>query len=121
MRPREPVSCPRPRSPTQAEVDAIPHSTDGKQVIWWSTELDHFGVRAGAREKTFVVGQRVNKQWKLATLGRAGEITVQKAIRDAKQVLGEMVGGIDPVARERDADRWRHDAASRRGSCTSRR
>jgi hypothetical protein len=37
----------------------------------------------------------------LATLGRAGEITVQKAIRDAKQVLGEMVGGIDPVARQR--------------------
>ena len=92
---------PKTKITTQAEVDAIPYSTDGKQLIWWSTELDHFGVRAGAREKTFVVGHRVNRQWKLAKLGRAGEITVQKAIRDAKQVLGEMVGGIDPVERER--------------------
>ena len=85
----------------QTEVDAIPYSTDGKQPIWWSTELDHFGVRAGAREKTFVVGHRVNGQWKLAKLGRDGQITVQKAIKDAKQILGDMVGGIDPVERER--------------------
>jgi integrase len=92
---------PKTRITTQAEVDAIPYSTDGRQVIWWNTELDHFGIRAGAREKTFVVGHRVNKQWKLVTLGRAGEITVQKAIRDAKIILGEMVGGIDPTARER--------------------
>ena len=49
-----------------------------------------------------MVGHRVNRQWKLVTLGRVGEITVQKAIRDAKQLIGEMVGGIDPVARERD-------------------
>ena len=48
-----------------------------------------------------MVGHRVNRQWKLVALGRSGEITVQKAIRDAKQILGEMVGGIDPVARER--------------------
>ena len=92
---------PKVRITNQTEVDAIPYATGGKQPIWWSSELDHFGVRAGGREKTFVVGHRVNKQWKLVALGRSGEITVQKAIRDAKQILGEMVGGIDPVARER--------------------
>ena len=92
---------PKTKITTQTDVDAIPYSTDGRQIIWWSTELDHFGVRAGGREKTFVVGHRVNRQWKLVKLGRDGEITVQKAIRDAKQILGEMVGGIDPVARER--------------------
>jgi integrase len=92
---------PKTKITNQTEVDAIPFSEDGKQAIWWSTELDHFGVRAGAREKTFVVGHRVNRQWKLAKLGRVGEITVQKAIKDAKQILGEMVGGIDPAERER--------------------
>src|SRR6267142_2630647 len=92
---------PKIKITTQAEVDAIPYSEDGKQAIWWSLGLDHFGVRAGAREKTFVVGHRVNRQWKLAKLGRDGEITVQKAIRDAKIILGEMVGGIDPMVRER--------------------
>jgi integrase len=92
---------PKIKITTQADVDAIPFPTDGKQEIWWSTKLDHFGVRTSSRGKTFIVGHRVNKKWKLAMLGRSGEITVQKAIRDGKQILGEMVGGIDPVARER--------------------
>ena len=92
---------PKIRITSQSDVDNIPYSTDGKQIIWWSTGLDHFGVRAGARDKVYVVGVRVNRQWKLVTLGRAGRITVQKAIRDAKVVLGEMIGGIDPTARER--------------------
>ena len=92
---------PKIRITSQSDVDNIPYSTDGKQIIWWSTGLDHFGVRAGARDKVYVVGVRVNRQWKLVTLGRAGRITVQKAIRDAKVALGEMIGGIDPTARER--------------------
>ena len=92
---------PKIKLTTTADVDAVPYSPPGQQIIWWSSELDHFGVRVGAREKTFIVGHRVNKKWKRVALGRAGEITVQKAIKDAKVILGEMVSGIDPVARER--------------------
>ena len=36
------------------------------------------------------------------TLGRVGQITLQKARQDAQQLIGEMVGGTDPVARKRD-------------------
>src|SRR5258708_1569077 len=92
---------PKIKITSQADVDAIPLAGPGRQTIWWSTELDHFGVRAGAREKVYIVGHRVNRKWTLVRLGRVGQITVQKAVKDAKIILGEMVSGIDPAARER--------------------
>ena len=92
---------PKIKITSHADVDAIPYSEAAKQIIWWSSELDHFGVRVGAREKVYIVGHRVNRKWRLIRLGRAGEITVRKAVKDAKQILGQMVGGIDPAARER--------------------
>lgn len=93
---------PKTKITSQPDVDALPYSEPGKQIIWWSSTLDHFGVRVGAREKVYVVGHRVNRKWRLVRLGKAGQITVQKAVKDAKQILGEMVGGVDPAARERD-------------------
>ena len=92
---------PKIKLTTQTDVDNIPASEAGKQIIWWSIQLDHFGVRVGARDKVYIVGVRVNRKWKLVSLGRAGDITVQKAIRDAKIMLGQMTAGHDPIARER--------------------
>jgi Arm DNA-binding domain/Phage integrase family len=86
---------------TKTAVDAIPHPERG-QTITYCTELTGFGVRSGAREKTFVLWRRVNGRPRLIKLGRVGEITLQKARQDAQQLIGEMVGGTDPVARKRD-------------------
>lgn len=46
--------------------------------------------------------RRVNGKPRLIKLGRVGEISLQKARQDAQQLIGEMVGGTDPVARKRD-------------------
>lgn len=81
---------------TKGAVDAIPYSKKG-QTVYYCTELTGFGVRAGAREKTFVLWRRVNGKPRLIKLGRVGEITLQKARQDAQQLIGEMVGGTDPV------------------------
>jgi hypothetical protein len=86
---------------TKGAVDAIPYSKKG-QTVYYCTELTGFGVRAGAREKTFVLWRRVNGKPRLIKLGRVGEITLQKARQDAQQLIGEIVGGTDPVARKRD-------------------
>ena len=86
----------------RADVDAVPLSDGRLTPIYWSSELDRFGVRVGMPEKAFVVGCRVDKQRTWVLIGRFGRITFQKAISDAKQLLGEMVSGIDPVARKRD-------------------
>jgi len=86
---------------TKGAVDAIPYSTAG-QAIHYCTELKGFGVRAGSREKTFVLWRRVNGKPRLIKLGRVGEISLHKARQDAQQLIGEMVGGTDPVARKRD-------------------
>jgi hypothetical protein len=88
---------------TKAAVDALPYSRKGQgQTVHYCTELTGFGVRAGAREKTFVLWRRVNGKPRLIKLGRVGEISLQKARQDAQQLIGEMVGGTDPVARKRD-------------------
>jgi integrase len=85
---------------TMSSVDEIPYSESG-QPIYWCTDLSGFGVRTGAREKTFIVGRWVNRKFKVVKIGRVGEITLQKARKDAALLIGEMVGGIDPVARKR--------------------
>ena len=86
---------------TKTAVDEIPHPETG-QLVYWDTELTGFGVLAGARQKTFVLERRINGKSRRVTLGRVGQITLQKARQDAQQLIGEMVGGTNPVARKRD-------------------
>jgi integrase len=86
---------------TKAAVDAIPNPDQG-QTIHYCTELSGFGVLAGARQKTFILERRVNGKTRRVTIGRVGEITLQKARQDAQQLIGEMVSGSDPVQRRRD-------------------
>ncbi len=86
---------------TNAAVDAIPYPDKG-QIITTCTELPNFGVLAGVRQKSFIVERRVNGKTRRVTIGRVGEITLQKARQDARQLIGEMIGGTDPVARKRD-------------------
>ena len=88
---------------TNGAVDNIPLSAKG-QVTYYCTGLTGFCVRAGTLTKTFYLWKRVqgSKQPTFIKLGRVGQITLQKARQDARQLIGEMVGGTNPVARKRD-------------------
>ena len=55
---------------TKQAVDAIPYATKGQgQAVYYCTDLTGFGVRAGAREKTFILWRRVNGKPRLIKLG----------------------------------------------------
>jgi hypothetical protein len=88
---------------TNKAVADIPLSAKG-QVTWYCTELTGFCVRAGTTSKTFYLWRRVagRGQATFIRLGRVGQITLQKARQDAQQLIGDMVGGTNPVERKRD-------------------
>jgi hypothetical protein len=86
---------------TKQAIDNLPHPDTG-QVLYWCTDLRGFGVRVGARDKVFIVQRRVNGKPRRVTIGRVGKISLQKARQDAEQLIGEIAGGTDPVARKRD-------------------
>lgn len=73
---------------TKAKIEAIPF-TDGGQVVYWDDRLTGFGLRVGARTKSFVV-QKSGKGMK--TLGRFGVLTVEKARKKAQTALGDIAG-----------------------------
>src|SRR6476469_219508 len=88
---------------TKAVINDIPLPTQGR-VTYYCSQLTGFCVRAGTQTKTFYLWKRVQgrRQPTFIRLGRVGQISLQKARADAQQLIGEMVGGTNPVIRKRD-------------------
>ncbi|SFJ53176.1 integrase family protein [Bradyrhizobium sp. Gha] len=87
---------------TKKAVDDLPHPEKGQVPYWDDSGLTGFGVVVGTREKTYVIERRIHGKSRRITLGRVGTITLQKARKDAEQLVGEIAGGTDPVQRRRD-------------------
>lgn len=85
---------------TRRTVDEIPHPAKG-QIIYRDTTLSGFGIRVGAKSKTYIVEGQVNRRTKRVTLGRTDLYPPETARRKALIVLGEMADGVDPVAEKR--------------------
>jgi integrase len=78
-------------------------TNDGaRQRLYWEDALRGFGLRVGAKAKTFFVQREVNGITKRFTLDRYGVLTVEEAREKARKALEKMRGGIDPKA-EREA------------------
>jgi integrase len=92
---------PKAKLTTKAAVEELPNPKQG-QPIYWCTDLRGFGVRVGARDKTFVLERRVNNVSRRMTLGKYGTVSLQRARQDAEKLIGEMTKGIDPVIRKRE-------------------
>lgn len=85
---------------TRRSVDDIPLSERG-QVIYRDTMLPGFGVRVGAKSKTYIVEGQVNRRTKRVSLGRADLYPPETARRKALMILGDMAEGIDPIEEKR--------------------
>ncbi len=85
---------------TRRSVDDIPHPEHG-QVIYRDTMLPGFGVRVGAKSKTYIVEGQVNRRTRRVTIGRADLFPPETARRKALVVLGDMADGVDPTAEKR--------------------
>jgi integrase len=92
---------PKARLTTKAAVEELPNPKQG-QPIYWCTDLRGFGVRVGARDKTFILERRINNISRRMTLGKHGTVSLQKARQEAEKLIGEMTNGIDPVVRKRE-------------------
>ena len=89
----------------QRTIEAL-RPRPGPQYVAWDGELRGFGVRVSpAGTKAFIVKYRLatgRVRW--ATLDRVGVIPLDQARRRARQLLGVVAGGDDPLERQ-DVDR----------------
>lgn len=88
---------------TKTVVDKVRSPANGQTFIR-DTELKGFGVRiTAAGAKSFIIEKRVNGQVRRSTLAKYGELTVEQARKHARQELGKIALGIDPIAERRHA------------------
>ncbi len=84
---------------TERTIDAL-SPQPGAQYVVWDRELKGFGIRVSpAGAKTFLLKYRLTSgrvRWK--TLGRVGTLALDKARREAKDDIGIVARGGDPLA-----------------------
>lgn len=81
---------------TQAVVKNFRLSEGAKQSDILDTEQPGFGVRVGAKSKTFFVTSRVNGRVVRATVGKFPAMNVEDARKKARKMLVDMGDGINP-------------------------
>ena len=95
---------------TKRTIDALPTPEDG-QAFYRDRELNGFGLRVGARTKTFFVEAQVRRRTIRVSIGRYPLMTPEQARRQALQRLSEMSRGQDPRAEEKKSRALSLDAA----------
>ena len=90
---------------TKRTIDDL-EPVEGEQYVQWDTDIKGFGVRVSpAGAKTFVLKYRLHTgrvRWK--TIGRTDKLSVEKARRHAKDDVGIVARGGDPLS-DKDAAR----------------
>ena len=72
--------------------------------LYWDTELKGFGVRVTASGvRSFILQSRIHGKDRRLTIGRFPGITAEEARKNAKQLIGEIAGGGDPIASKQRA------------------
>ena len=80
---------------TKKEVDSIPQPEKG-QIYYSDSKLKGFGLRVGAKSKTYFAEKRVKGRSVRVTIGQHGVLTPDQARKKAQSILGKMAGGHDP-------------------------
>ena len=83
----------------KTNIDAIPFSTDGKQITYYDTNKSNLALRVGASSKTFIVYTRPKGSSKPVriTLGKYGDITIKHASDLATKELAKIADGFNPI------------------------
>jgi integrase len=88
---------------TKTSVEAV-RPPSGGQVVVWDTVLPGFGIRVSqGGAKTFILQKRVNGKLVKRSLGRFGQVTAERARKDAVEMSGMMARGVDPERERRRA------------------
>lgn len=79
---------------TKKVVEGLPCPESG-QTIYWDTVLPGFGIRLTSKSKSYVCQRRVNRRTVRSTIGRADQISTEKARKLAQDHLYRMIQGED--------------------------
>ncbi len=80
---------------TKRTVDAL--AVDGKDAVFWDRDLKGFGIRVHpSGRKVFVVQTRGPHGPRRATLGRYGNLSPDKARKQAAEVIDRIKRGLEP-------------------------
>ncbi len=89
-------------------------AVNGKDAVFWDSELPGFGIRVySTGRKVYVVQTRMNGKSRRVTVGRHGDISPDEARKDAAKYLARMKAGLPPVEAEPDAEPTVADLAER--------
>src|SRR5262249_40281070 len=78
-------------------------SPNGKQRLYWDTELRGFGVLVSgvSNGKTYVVQRDVNGQSRRVTVAPVNVLSLDEARQQAERVLADFYRGVDPKTARR--------------------
>lgn len=85
---------------TKRAIDQAQHPVSG-QVFLRDDELRGFAVRITPGSKSFIVEREIHGRVRRLTLGRYGVLTVEQARDKAREKIGEIAAGKDPVEEQR--------------------
>ena len=94
-------------------VQALPFAEKGKQVDYYDTDLDGFGVRASHTGKNYFVRGYINGKRPRVMLGSTKVITCDQARRAAKIKIGLIESGTDPNREKQEQRRQEEEVKAR--------
>ena len=100
------------RTLTKRIVDRL--AVNGKDAVFWDSELPGFGIRVHSTgRKVYVVQTRANGKSRRVTLGRHGDIAPDQARKDAAKIIARLKDGLPPVETEPEPEPTVADLAER--------
>lgn len=90
---------------TKTTVEKLPFADKGKQVDYYDSELDGFGVRVSATGKKYFVRAHIGNRRVRVMLKNTKLVSAEEARKEALSRLGEMAQGVDPNQVEREKHR----------------
>ena len=87
---------------TQHSVKNLQLSDNTKQSDFWDTDQAGFGIRVGAKSKTFFVASRVKGRMVRSTVGKFPAMNVDDARKRARHMLVDMLDGVNPNDAKKD-------------------
>jgi len=90
---------------TKLSVENLPFAGKGKQVDYYDSEQDGFGVRVSATGKKYFVRAHIGNRRIRVMMKGTKLISAEEARREALAKLGDMAQGVDPNQIEREKNR----------------
>lgn len=87
---------------TKTEVEKLPFADTGKQVDYYDSDLDGFGIRVSATGKKYFVRSHIGNRRLRVMMKSAKLVSADQARKEALAMLGDMAKGVDPNQASRE-------------------